>query len=303
MGLFDTIILEKQYRCPTCGRGIESIQVKDFYPYLNTYRVGDCISEPDDMRLVKGGLYCDSCQKFTGQHAYAAVDRGILVGTSGNMEEAKNLMGTLSIEKLLLLHRSANKKHLADVMKRNRTINYLENLCIWYGKELYKKDKSDPDRKWFLWDFEFEGIDTPLEALEAFVTREQIINALDELGENNQVILDIYYLEDIKEGAEAWSVDVYQDYINNRCGLQWTWTVISKKELELDEEEKGKRQPEWVIIVDKPFSRQVVIDTIGNWLKDRHYNFTVHFIEPEQAEGSGMYKELKKRDTEKKHGK
>ncbi len=303
MGLFDTIILEKKYHCPVCGREIESIQVKDFDPYLQTYRVGDCISEPDDIRLVKEGLYCSSCQKFTGQHVYAAVDRGILVGTAGNMEEAESLLGTLSIEKLLMLHRSANKKHLADVMKRNRNLNFLDNLCIWYGKELYKKDKSDPERKWFLRDFEFEGIDTPIEALKAFVTSEQIINALDELEENNQVILDIYHLEDIKEGAEAWSVDVYQDYINNRCGLQWTWTVISQKELELDEEERGKRQPEWVIMVDKPFSKQVVIDTIAKWLRDRHYNFTVRLIEPEQAEGSGMYKELKKLDTEKKHGK
>ena len=71
--------------------------------------------------------------------------------------------------------------------------------------------------------------------------------------------------------------------------MQWTWTVISQKELELDEEEKGKRQPEWVFIVDKPFSKQMVIDTIEKWLRDRHYNFTVRLLEPEQAEGSGMY--------------
>jgi hypothetical protein len=31
------------------------------------------------------------------------------------------------------------------------------------------------------------------------------------------------------------------------------------------------------------------------------YDFTVRLIEPEQAEGSGMYKELKKRDPGKKH--
>jgi len=85
---------------------------------------------------------------------------------------------------------------------------------------------------------------------------------------------------------------------NERCQLNWTWTVISKKQLEMDKE-KEDYLPEWMIVVEEPFSDEVVCRAIEKWLKDRGYEFKVRMISFDQAKGSGLIKELKKIDIEK----
>ena len=111
----------------------------------------------------------------------------------------------------------------------------------------------------------------------------------------------IYYPEDMSQGEESWSVDVYQDEVNERCRLNWTWTVISKKELEA-EGEKEEEQPEWEEVVDEPFSEEVVCKAIEKWLRGRGYEFGVRMIPLEQARGSGLIKRLRERGEELESG-
>ncbi|MEA2033244.1 MAG: hypothetical protein U9N41_06640 [Euryarchaeota archaeon] len=125
--------------------------------------------------------------------------------------------------------------------------------------------------------------------------------ALAELWKEGHETLDIYYPEDMSQGEESWSVDVYQDELNERCRLNWTWTVISKKELE---EEGGKEEelPEWEEVVDEPFSEEVVCKAIEKWLRGRGYEFGVRMISLEQARGSGLVKKLREREDELEEG-
>jgi len=120
---------------------------------------------------------------------------------------------------------------------------------------------------------------------------------LDELWQEDHEILDIYYPEEISLGEEEWSVDVYQDEINDLCHLNWTWTVVSKRQLEIDGE-KEDDLPDWVIVVEGPFSDEVVCNAIERWLRSRGYKFGVRMISLEQARGSGLVKELRQMDIE-----
>ncbi len=112
---------------------------------------------------------------------------------------------------------------------------------------------------------------------------------LDELWRGGQRTLDIYFAEDISPGDENWFVDVMQDEINEYCNTNWTWTVISRKEFEQENEEEIS---DWDIIVDKPFSDVVVKEAIENWLKERGHKFNVNLIPFEKAKGSGYIKNL-----------
>jgi len=103
MGMFDTIYFEKVYECPKCQGKIDSVQVKEFENMLENYHIGDCVGHAEDVRIIKDELYCDNCRKFTGI-VYIVVDRGILLGTAGTLNEARKLMSSLDMEKFVLLY-------------------------------------------------------------------------------------------------------------------------------------------------------------------------------------------------------
>ena len=111
----------------------------------------------------------------------------------------------------------------------------------------------------------------------------------------------IYYPEEMSQGEESWSVDIYQDEFNERCRLNWTWTVINKKELEM-EGEKEEELPEWEVVVEEPFSDEVVCKAIEKWLRGRGYEFGVRIIPLEQARGSGLDKKLREWEEESEEG-
>lgn len=50
--------------------------------------------------------------------------------------------------------------------------------------------------------------------------------------------------------------------------------MLSKKQLEIDAE-KEDELPEWVIVVDEPFSDEVVCHAVEKWLRDRGFEFGV----------------------------
>ncbi len=179
------------------------------------------------------------------------------------------------------------------IRERNEKRSYwrfLEDFREWYGERLHEKPETDSgiERLRFIWNSRhLKGALNPVESIERFLTYKQMKRALAELREKGHEILDVYYPEEMHQGEESWSVDVYQDELNERCGLNWTWTVISNKELER-EGENEEELPEWEIVVDEPFSDEVVSKAIEKWLRGEGYEFGVRLIELEQARGSGL---------------
>ena len=300
MGMFDTIYLDKEYVCPICHRKIKSIQTKEFENLLEDYQVKDCISHAEEIRIIKDELFCDNCLKDTGINIYIVVNRGILVGTLESLEEAKKLLDNLNLEKLILWYHGLYQRYVEERKEKDSYRRFLDDLHEWYGERLYEKpEDSTAKRMWLIWNLKhLKGALNPIESIERFMTYKKMGDALDELQDGSQEILDIYYPEQISPGEEVWSVDVYQDQVNERCHLNWTWTVISKKQLEMDKE-KEDCLPEWVIVVEEPFSDEVVCKAIKKWLQDRGYEFGVKMISFNQAKGSGLIKKLKKIDIEK----
>ena len=124
------------------------------------------------------------------------------------------------------------------------------------------------------------------------------IKELEEMEELGIETLKIYYAEDIKEGSEEWSVDVMQDDLNNLCEMDWTWTVMSFatfKGILNDGDELVYSCCSWEIIVDKPFSDDVVCNAVNSWLEYNYIDIRVEMIALKEAEGSGYVKDLKER--------
>ena len=93
--MFDTIYFDKAYTCPICQKEIHSTQTKAFENLLEGFHVKDCIGHAEEMRIVKEELFCDSCSEFIGKDVYIVVGRGILLGITETLEEAKKLLNQL----------------------------------------------------------------------------------------------------------------------------------------------------------------------------------------------------------------
>ncbi|MCL0098208.1 hypothetical protein M1O19_06860 [Dehalococcoidia bacterium] len=298
MGVFDTIYLDRHYVCLICGQRIESVQVKQFENLLEDYQVKDCVSHAEDVRIVKEELFCSSCSKLAGTSIYLVANRGIFMGTARTLEEARRLLEDLNLEKLILWYHDLYRKYVAERTKKQSYRKFLKDLREWYGERLYEKTKEElAGRLWLGWNSRhLKGSLSPVESVDRFLSYEQMLESLDKLWQEGFETLEIYYLEAINPGEEDWWVDVYQDELNERCRLNWTWTVMSKKRLEA-EGEKEDELPEWTIVVEEPFSDEVVRRVINKWLQGRRYEFEVRLISPEQAKGSGLFRELRERSV------
>ncbi|MCP4113691.1 MAG: hypothetical protein GY749_50555 [Desulfobacteraceae bacterium] len=299
MGMFDTIMLDRNYECPACEKKIHSSQVKVFDNSLEEYQVRDCVSHAEEIRIVKDELFCDSCSKYTGKHIYHVVNRGILLGTAGTLKDAEDIVKDLSLEKLILWYHDLYRRYVREIVEKETCWRFLDDLREWYGERCFEKYSNDP-----LESFRFihnrkhlKGALTPLESVERFLTYERMLKTLDDIWKEGGEALPVYYSEDIKEGEEIWAADVYQDDINDRCGLNWTWTVMSRKYLETDEDNEDDL-PEWSIVVDKPFSERAVCMAVNNWLKGRGFEFNTKMIPFEHARFSGLLKELMQKNIE-----
>ncbi|MCX9085794.1 MAG: hypothetical protein OIN87_13460 [Candidatus Methanoperedens sp.] len=296
MGMFDTIYFEKPYICPSCNGKIDSVQVKEFENFLENYHIGDCVGHAEDIRIIKDELFCDKC-KFTGQNVYIVVDRGILIGTSLNIEGARKLLESMNFEKLTLWYHDLYKRYINERIEKNMYVRFLKDLKEWYGEKLYEDPPTGLLALHF-WNLnDLKGAKDPVESIERFLSYRKMIEALDELRNEGYDVLDIYYPEEMSPGEESWSVDVYNDEINERCDLNWTWTIINKMELE-KEEEKEDEMEEWNIVVDEPFSEAVVVEAIRKWLEGRRYEFGVRMIDMDKARGSGLIKKLRDEITQ-----
>ncbi len=302
--MFDTIYFDKAYTCPKCQKRIYSTQTKAFENLLEGYHVKDCVGHAEKMRIVKEELFCDNCREFIGKSVYIVVGRGILLGITETLEEAKKLLNDLNQEKLVLWYHDLYRRYIGERNEKRSYGRFLEDLREWYGERLHERPEPDSgiERLRFIWNSRhLKGCMNPVESIERFITYKQMRKALGELWEEGRETLDIYYPEDMHLGEDSWSVDVYQDEVNERCHLNWTWTVISKKELE-SEGEKEEELPEWKVVVEEPFSDEVVCKAIEKWLRGRGYEFKLRMISPEQARGSGLIKRLRERGEELESG-
>jgi len=297
MGMFDTIYLDKEYTCPICRGKIDSIQVKEFENILENYHVKDCVSHAEEVRIIKDELFCGSCSKNTGINIYIVVNRGILLGTAETLEEAKKLLNDLNLEKLILWYHELYQRYIEEKGEKDSYKRFLDDLREWYGEGLYEASEDEiTKRLWLIWNSRhLKGALNPVESIERFMTYKKMRKALDELWQEGHEILDIYYPEEISPGEEEWSVDVYQDELNDLCHLNWTWTVMSKKRLEI-EGEKEDDLPDWVIIVEEAFSDEVICKAIEGWLGDKGYKFGVKLVSLAQVKGSGLVKKLRQMD-------
>ena len=304
MGMFDTVYFDKACACPKCQGKIYSVQVKAFENMLEDFHVKDCVGHAEETMILKEELFCDNCSKFVGKNVYIVVDRGILLGITEGLEEAKKLLNDLNMEKLLLWYHDLYQRYIVERREKHSYERFLKDLREWYGERLHEKPETDSaiDRFRFIWNSRYlKGALNPVESIERFITYNEMREGLDELREEGKEILDIYYAEEMSQGEEEWSVDVYQDELNERCRLNWTWTVMNKKQLERDSE-KEDELPEWMVVVEEPFSDEVVCKAVEKWLRGRGYEFEVRMIELEQARGSGLIKELRDRREELEKG-
>ncbi len=298
--MFDTIYFDKAYTCQKCQGKIYSTQTKAFENLLDGFHVKDCIGHAEEMRIVKEELFCDNCREFIGKSVYIVVGRGILLGVTETLEEAKKLLNDLNQEKLVLWYHDLYQRYIGERNEKRSYGRFLEDLREWYGERRHERPETDSgiERIRFIWNSRhLKGCMNPVESIERFLTYKHMKRALAELWKEGHETLDIYYPEDMSQGEESWSVDVYQDEVNERCRLNWTWTVISKKELEA-EGEKEEELPEWEEVVDEPFSEEVVCKAIEKWLRNWRYEFSVRMVSLEHARGSGLIKELKEREVE-----
>jgi hypothetical protein len=252
------------------------------------------------MRIIREELFCDRCREDIGKRIYIVEGRGILLGITDNLEEAERLLNDLNQEKLVLWYHDLYQRYIAERREKHSYQRFLEDLEGWYGERLHECAETDSatERFRFIWNSRhLRGALSPVESIERFMTYKKMRRVLDELREDGYEILDIYYAEEIDPGGEEWLVDVYQDEINERCHLNWTWTVVSRKQLAVDREEEGDL-PEWVIVVEEPFSDAVVCKAIERWLLGRGYEFGVRMVPLEEAGGSGLIMKLREMDIE-----
>jgi len=300
MGLFDTIHFDRAYTCPVCQEKIYSVQVKAFENQLETFRTKDCIGHAEEMRIIKEELFCSRCREDIGKSIYIVEGRGILLGITDSLGEAQRLLNDLNQEKLVLWYHDLYQRYISEREEKHSYQRFLEDLGEWYGERLHECAETDSATLGFrfIWNSRYLiGALGPVESIERFMTYKKMRKALDELWREGHEILDIYYAEEIDPGEEEWSVDVYQDEINERGHLNWTWTVMSRKQLAVDREEESDL-PEWVIVVEEPFSDAVVCKAIERWLLDRGYEFGVRMVPLEEARGSGLIRKLGEMDIE-----
>ncbi|MFW6009365.1 MAG: hypothetical protein ACOCP8_08900 [archaeon] len=114
-------------------------------------------------------------------------------------------------------------------------------------------------------------------------TTKKIIKTLKEISKKKD-ILKVYYFEKIQEGEKYWFADIMNNTINKSCNLNWTWTIISKAEIERDEYCNEEEMKGWQIVVDEKFSEKVLKESLNKWLKDKNIDLKVKIMDLDDVE-------------------
>jgi len=168
---------EKASSCPFCSSPINSTQTKAFDCTLSNFHIRNCVAHAEDNRVVKEELFCNKCSKYTGQHVYIAVFRGILIGVADSLQEAKEMIDDMNLEKLILWHHDLYKKYDMEIRENGSVLRFLRNVVEWFEQGRHKKKKSKAagiGDILFLFDKEYlRGSKDPLEAIKRYLWRKK----------------------------------------------------------------------------------------------------------------------------------
>ena len=273
--MFDTVYLKQPYVCSNCGQKVGSVQTKAFDQTLDEFRIGDCISHAEDIRIVKEELYCQSCQKLPAGYVYLVVNRGILTGIARKLDEAWTVLPELNLEQMILWYHDLFGRYKAERDELRRYRNFLNCLCRYFKSTDTETKASISLTLGTL--FTPAGIRSaagPLEAIEQFIINEKIRETLADLWEEGYDPLAVSYEGDVRPGQNHWSVVVNQAEINRRCALDKTWTVKSKGLLCLDGIDV-KALPERVLVIDGPFSEKELLRVVKAQVQTAEHPFEV----------------------------
>ena len=171
MGMFDTVHFDRPIVCAVCQAPILSAQTKAFECLMDSFRVGDCISHAEEIRLVREGLYCDACHTFDKQFVYFVVYRGILIDVTPDRETAEAQLRTFSFERLLLWYHDLYAKCIAEQRDRRQLEHFLRDVVSWYEEGYDQLTSEERDKRGFLFWLHrplLEKAATPLDALRAY---------------------------------------------------------------------------------------------------------------------------------------
>lgn len=292
MGMYDTILFDTPRECPNCGEEIGSVQTKKFRKILDTYEVGNCVDHAEETRIAGEDAYCGNCSERIDPLVYLVVDRGILVGVADTMEEAKQILGGMNKERLVFMYHDLYDQLRGERREKRKYEGFLKEVGEWYAKSEEEREDMSPFEAFGFRESRFlKNASTPLQAIQDFLSYEKLLDSLADL-EDKEDTLQIYWLEDIEEGREKWAVDVLNDELNERCGTNWVWTVISQAQLDEEGDDVTDIAP-WHISTEDKYSGDAVVSAVSNWLSRRGYDLDVEIIPPEDAEGSGTLEKLR----------
>ena len=162
MGVHDTVHLDRPRACSTCGKNIESVQLSR-EGALQEFGTGDCISHAEDLAVVREQLYCQSCSELR-QYIYLAVFRGIFVGEGDSLEEAKQILDSTHLEKILLFYHDLFRKYHAERTEKRRLDAFMKSVVEWFTQPSNRNS-------WLFLPYStyFEGTQDPLEAIKRFL--------------------------------------------------------------------------------------------------------------------------------------
>ena len=173
MGMFDTIEFEAPLPCGHCGKPVSSTQTKEFDSLMNRYRIKDCVSHAEDIRIAKEDLWCEDCKEMTSP-VYLVVNRGVLVGVTPSFEEAQRILRYMNYEKLVLWYHDLWKRLTKAAGEARRSRRFIEECAQWFeeGRHLeeVKVGEKKPLRLGFFGALSYvEGAKNPLEALRRYL--------------------------------------------------------------------------------------------------------------------------------------
>lgn len=134
MGMFDTLILNEQINCPSCGKEIKEIQTKRFSNLLAYYKIGDIILDEDIPRLIYSEpIYCDCTKTTIGENyfLYITIVDNILISIKKSEKEAIESMNNFSYEDIVKIYKEKNKKMIelsTEYLRLKQSIKSLTNL-------------------------------------------------------------------------------------------------------------------------------------------------------------------------------
>lgn len=108
-----------------------------------------------------------------------------------------------------------------------------------------------------------------------------IADGIKQLIDDGVKSLEIYWIEDIKNGDEVWWIDIHEDALCEVCDINWIWDVLSQQQVDCDDDlDDYYGSLETDIIVDESFSEDVVKDAVGGWLQERGLDIDVKVVSP-----------------------